>query len=317
VPEVRAFRNLALVVSRCYESGSAIQTCPQLFYGLAQIDTVASQQTRSGVLNLLKLNSMHRYCILERRVLRCAVQRSNKPLLGRKSESMDILLKWFVAPRLVFVAVATFMPSDVLAQFDTEIELTIPDSDGFFGHPVSISDETAVVQGCDSSSCGMFVYGRNDGDANNWVEVKKLAATGNAVSVSGDVLIVGASADDHAGTFSGSALIFERNHEGRNNWGEVKKLTALNAEAFDSFGKSVSISGNTAIVGASLKSYAAFLSGLAYVFERNHGGENNWGEITKLAPSDLAASDTFGTAVSVSGDTAIVGKLAPDRSGAA
>ncbi len=35
-------------------------------------------------------------------------------------------------------------------------------------------------------------------------------------------------------------------------------------------------------------------SGSAYVFERNFGGTDNWGERAKLTASDAAAYDAFG-----------------------
>ena len=85
------------------------------------------------------------------------------------------------------------------------------------------------------------------------------------------------------------------------------KLTASDAADADQFGISVSISGDTATIGARGNDDAGFFSGSAYIFRRHEGGADNWGEFNKLNASDAASSDQFGFSVSISGDTAIVG----------
>ncbi|TDI45054.1 MAG: DUF4215 domain-containing protein, partial [Acidobacteria bacterium] len=53
-------------------------------------------------------------------------------------------------------------------------------------------------------------------------------------------------------------------------------------------------------------------SGSSYVFERNVGGIDNWGEVAKLTASDSASRDEFGRHLAISGDTVVVG--GPDHS---
>ena len=53
-------------------------------------------------------------------------------------------------------------------------------------------------------------------------------------------------------------------------------------------------------------------SGSAYVFARNQGGANNWGDVKKLTASDAAAGDRFGVLVAISGDTIVVGAYRDD-----
>jgi hypothetical protein len=190
----------------------------------------------------------------------------------------------------------------------------------FFGDGVSLSGDTAVVgargdAGNVPGTGAAYVFQRNQGGANNWGLVKKIKASdgtasdqfGISVSVRGDTAIVGASLDDNAGASSGSAYVFDRNQGGANNWGQVKKLVASDGAAADQFGDSVSVSGDTAIVGAPTDDDAGLSSGSAYVIDRNQGGANNWGEVKKLVASDGTAGDTFGRAVSVEGNTAVVG----------
>ena len=87
------------------------------------------------------------------------------------------------------------------------------------------------------------------------------------------------------------------------------KLTASDTAAHDQFGFSVSISGDTAIVGTQSDFRPA------YIFQRDQGGADNWGEVKKLIASDAAVGDAFGRPVSISGDTAIVGAIRSDGVG--
>src|SRR5262249_32179409 len=95
-----------------------------------------------------------------------------------------------------------------------------------------------------------------------------------------------------------------RNQGGANNWGQVKELAASDAAGVDNFGWSVSISGDTVVVGAWEKNSK---TGAAYVFDRNQGTPNNWGQVKELAASDAAAGDLFGYWASISEDTVAVG----------
>ena len=123
-----------------------------------------------------------------------------------------------------------------------------------------------------------------------FIQSKKLTAIdglandyfGYRVSISGDTAIVGAYGDDDRVADIGSAYIFSRDHGGADNWGQAKKLTASDGLASDYFGHSVSISGDTAIIGAYGDDDAGSSSGSAYIFSRDHGGAGNWGEVEKI-----------------------------------
>lgn len=200
-----------------------------------------------------------------------------------------------------------------------------------FGHAVSISGDTIVVgalydddKGTDSGAA--YVFERNQGGPDNWGEVKKLTALdgvggdwlGWAVSIDGDTIGVGAYGDEDNGPDSGSAYVFGRNQGGANQWGEVKKVLAPDGATSDQFGWTVSISGDTIVVGAPYNDDKGdgTHSGSAYVFERDQGGANQWGLLKKLTASDGAASDYFGYAVSISGETTMVGAYLDDHNGA-
>jgi hypothetical protein len=195
-----------------------------------------------------------------------------------------------------------------------------------FGQYVCVNGDTAVVgapadddacpasPGCDSGSAYVFV--RSGG---MWTQQQKLIASdaagsdqfGFSVSVSGDTAVVGSKFDDDAGSDSGSAYVFIRSG---GMWTEQQKLTATDAAAGDDFGLNVSVSGDTAVVGAiqdddACPANPACNSGSAYVFFRSGGV---WTQQAKLTASDAAATALFGHSVSVSGDTAVVGAVQAD-----
>ena len=106
---------------------------------------------------------------------------------------------------------------------------------------------------------------------------------------------------------------FKRNPQGR--WAQTDKLTlGKNAVALDTFGVSVSLSGDTAIIGAHQRDIKGKGndSGAAYIFER--AGEK-WIEKQELVASDGKPGDYFGFSCGISGDYAIVGAYLNDAKG--
>ena len=188
-------------------------------------------------------------------------------------------------------------------------------AEDWFGFQVSISGDTVLIgaHGDDDSggrTGSAYVFVRI-GDT--WIQQAKLKASdgalGGSVSVSGNKALIGAAGDDDKGNNSGSAYVFERIGS---NWVEQAKLTASDGAEGDNFGSSVSISGDTALIGASGDNYNGGYSGSAYVFVRNG---SSWVEQAKMIPSDGATGDSFGFSVSVSGDTAVIGAYKNDDNG--
>ncbi len=201
-------------------------------------------------------------------------------------------------------------------------------ADDWFGDAVGISGEVVVIGAPENSDAGtasgaVYIFYRNQGGADNWGEVAKLTASdaasgdrfGAAVSVFGDTLIVGAWGEDTGGSEAGAAYVFQRNQGGADNWGEVTKLTAIDGEADDRFGESVSISGEIAAIGAPDGGSPGGTEGAAYIFRRDQGGLDNWGEVTKRTASDAQAGDLFGSTVSLDENTLVVGAEGEDSQG--
>ena len=148
------------------------------------------------------------------------------------------------------------------------------------------------------------------------IQVAKLTASdgeaydffGKSVSISGDTIVVGAYGDDDNGICTGSAYVFEKPDSGWTSTTQNAKLTASDGEASDRFGRSVSISGDTIVVGAHLDDDNDTDSGAAYLFEKpDSGGWTSTTQDAKLTASDGEAYGYFGVSVSISGDTIVVG----------
>ncbi len=180
--------------------------------------------------------------------------------------------------RFLFISLVIIMSlglSGIQANAQSQ-EAKLTASDGAandrFGKSVSVSKDTIVVgatgdsdKGSGSGSAYVFVR-----DKNGWSQETKLTASdgaahdgfGESVSVSKHTIVVGASGDDDNGSGSGSAYVFVRN---KNGWSEKTKLTASDGAAHDRFGKSVSASKHTIVVGAPYDDDKGLDSGSAYV----------------------------------------------------
>jgi hypothetical protein len=197
----------------------------------------------------------------------------------------------------------------------------------WLGFSVSISGDTVVagapydINGS-SATGSAYVFERNQGGVDAWEQVGQLVASdgaagdsfGFSVSICGSTIATGASYDSAGGALSGSAYVFERNQGGADSWGEVAKLTTSDGAAGGRMGHSISISGDTVVAGAPYEAGSGVPTGSAYVFERNRGGGDNWGQWFKLTPSDGAADDAFGFSVSASGNTVVAGAPYDDGS---
>jgi FG-GAP repeat len=201
-----------------------------------------------------------------------------------------------------------------------QAKLTAGDAAAFdlFGFAVGINGETVGVgaPGDNSAAGSTYVFVRS---GTSWSQQAKLTASDaaagdnfgrNAVRISGDTLVVGAPFDaTGAGADAGSAYVFVRSGT---SWSQQAKLTASDAAAGDLFGLSVGISGDTVVAGARADDDGGTDSGSAYVFTRSG---TSWSQQQKLTASDAAAGDSFGLAVSISGNTVVAGASNDDDGG--
>lgn len=128
----------------------------------------------------------------------------------------------------------------------------------------------------------------------------------SAIDIDGDWLVVGASNAQIGDNISqGAAYLFTKDASTPSGWREVKKLTGSDGAAGDEFGRAVTVSGDTVVVGAPAKRVVSNRQGQVYVFARNQGGPDNWGEVTRFADA-VGSSRFFGSEVEAVGNTFVV-----------
>ena len=122
---------------------------------------------------------------------------------------------------------------------------------------------------------------------------------GHSVALSANTALVGTVADDvGAEEDQGSATVFVRTGT---TWSRQARLTADDGAAYDNFGVSIALDGDTALIGADGANDGR---GAAYVFLRSG---TTWFQQARLIASGGALFDGLGGAVALSGETALVG----------
>jgi hypothetical protein len=214
----------------------------------------------------------------------------------------------------VIAAAPTGPPDD----FQQAAKLTASDAQAGdnFGWSVSVYGDTLVVGAWreNSKTGAAYVFTRS---GTTWSQQAKLTASdaqaddefGQSVSVYGDTLVVGAWGEDSKGNNAGAVYVYTRSGT---TWTQQAKLTASDAQANDRFGHSVSVYGDTLVVGARFEDSGGTDAGAAYVYVRSG---TTWSQQAKLQSSDIQAGDNFGFSVSLYGDTLVAGAFAEDSGG--
>jgi hypothetical protein len=162
----------------------------------------------------------------------------------------------------------------------------------------------------------VYIFECNAGGANHWGLATKLvveqapagSAFGTSVAINGDLLVVGAPSEEIANDAGlGAVYLYQRRADETNHWTLLRKLLPSDGFGGGYFGDAVATSGDVLVVGASAGKVGTYTVGTGYVFERNQGGADNWGQIKKIQASDPKPSDLFGASVAVNGDTILVG----------
>jgi hypothetical protein len=190
-----------------------------------------------------------------------------------------------------------------------------------FGVSVAISGDTAIIGAPFDDVAGghaagtAFVFVRG---GTTWTQQAQLLPNfatsldqfGFSVALSGNTALIGAPGRMTSGTLPfavpnsarGSAFVFIRSGT---TWTEQAELRASREAFGDQFGNSVSLSDETALIGASFDDTPAGTdAGSAYIFTRSGGV---WAQQAQLIASDGAAGDRFGYSVALAGGTALIG----------
>jgi hypothetical protein len=196
-----------------------------------------------------------------------------------------------------------------------------------FGGAVDVDGDLMVIGALASDEATIdlgsaYVFQRGAGGGSDWTEVDKLLADdgqnggnlGISVTISGDTIVAGAIDDYEGGIKSGAAYVYERPSASSTDWSQVKILVPGDPVSNGRFGTAVSLQGDELVVGAQYDDANGSEAGAAYVFNRDAGGADNWGQVEKLLASDGAADDDFGWSVAAGANEIAIGALQADGS---
>ena len=187
-----------------------------------------------------------------------------------------------------------------------------------FGISVAINpvDPNLVIVGAWRDSeieyeAGSAYIFRFDPPTSLWVQEQKLIGSGadfldkfgTSVAIWGDVAMVGSYLDDDPVPDTGSVYVFQYDPDS-GIWNEVQKLIP---DEIGRFGRSVSLQGDTALIGTCCDLEMGFQAGAAYVYRFDPDGSGQWVQEQKLVASDGDDNDIFGWSVSLDGDVALIG----------
>lgn len=221
-----------------------------------------------------------------------------------------------------------------------------------FGVSLALSGDTLAVGAHqeNSSALGVDADQADNGGANSgavyvftrdvdgiWTQQAYLKASntdagdgfGSAIALAQDTLVVGApneasradgidgNQDSNNSADAGAAYVFGRDPAG--TWTQLAYVKASNSDGGDNFGATISLSGDTFVVGAPREDSAgvgidgiqnnnrSLNSGAAYVFVRD--GVGTWSQQSYFKASNTGSQDQFGRAVTNHGDFIAVGAL--------
>jgi hypothetical protein len=207
-------------------------------------------------------------------------------------------------------AAGSCVPNDIAPCDDgitEDAKFIVSSAGAFLGASVAIQGADAIAGAYNEFDDGRAH--RYHREAGGWASVGGYSSDGGdaavyerfgeAVAIANDTVLIGAPMDEpSSGSAAGSVLVKQLGVPG-----EVK-LRVPSSEDGGRFGTGVSLAGDTAIVGAPYSNEGAPDSGSAFVFVRSSAV---WTLQSKLVPSDPAPHVHFGSAMSMQGDTALIG----------
>ena len=186
-----------------------------------------------------------------------------------------------------------------------------------FGSAVDISFNKAVVGAYldDKDQNVLYIFHKEN---NLWKQAAELPLENSgffnessiSAAINNSVAVVGLPHNNTDGKVAkGIVYVFEE----KNSWQQVARLIPDDGQAEDLFGNSVAISGNTIIVGAKhSKTNNGVTKGAAYIFTKQG---DSWQQTAKLQVSSGKAFDSFGNAVAIDNNVAIVAAKDSDVGG--
>lgn len=178
--------------------------------------------------------------------------------------------------------------------------------DDYLGDTIAIDGDTVAVGAYRGG--GVYIFVRS---GTTWTQQgAKLvgdagaSSFGYAVALSGNTLLVGAPGTA-VGSKGGAGVAYVFVRSGTTWTQQGSPFTSSDIHGGDEFGSAVSLSGDTALIGAYQKTTISNQEGSAYVFVRSGTTWSQQG--APLVASDAGEADWFGASVALSGNTAVIG----------
>jgi len=212
---------------------------------------------------------------------------------------------------LILITSSVISPAyGILLQTFDDPTVTLADG---FGTSVSISGNNVLVGAPADDTNGNFVGQAHlfDATTGNLLRtfddptVTVADFFGTSVSISGNLVLVGAPFDDTNGVGVGQAHLFDAT-----TGLLLHTFDDPTPTTFDQFGAAVSISGNNVLVGALGDDTNGNFVGQAHLFDATTGAL-----LRTFDDPTVTVADFFGTSVSISGNNVLVGALGDDTNG--
>ncbi|MFK8013030.1 MAG: hypothetical protein AB8B80_13405 [Marinicellaceae bacterium] len=189
----------------------------------------------------------------------------------------------------------------------------------YFGYSVDLSNNRLIIGAYNddntdfNNSGSAYIY---DLEKGTWSLTQKLTASsindndyfGYSVSLNGDQALIGAYGSDLSNEDAGAAYVFDYNG---NTW-QQSTLLLPEGNNPSSFGASVELNNNQAIIGAHSHDFDNIDSGATFVFEFS---DNQWLQSQVILPHDRESQDYFGQAVSVYNSHLFINAMYDDDNG--
>ena len=190
-----------------------------------------------------------------------------------------------------YLSDATLPPGADIPQFG--LSVAISGNEALVAAPKQSGETFGTVFLYDKDSSGTWSGETNFSYAHSIIDAGSYLPC-NGIAIDGDTAVVGVpeAMGDH-----GIVQVFERQSSG---WIQSEVLSATTPSAFESFGCSVGLSGDTLVVSAP----GHLGKGAAYVFIRQSTG---WVQQAQLTATGAAANDAVGLAAAIDGDVVVLG----------
>jgi hypothetical protein len=109
------------------------------------------------------------------------------------------------------------------------------------------------------------------------------------------------------GNGTGSVYVLEERTGCSPGWDTIKEIVPFDGVNNDYYGSDIALSGDTLAVGSDHNDEPASNSGAVYIYDRNLGGEDDWGLVKKMLNPSGGSFAFFGVSVELQGDLLFVG----------